>query len=166
MVIPQNIFLYYGTNQISLFSIILRNAFLAPRVNQILNKCLNGSLSRLCNLYFRLHKKWCLQKCYSVKKWMMLIIIDKSVFTNMTLTNNKGRGYSIDFPRVSRYCTWVFFPKIITAIQISGRKRFLVLSTTKNWKRHLSGKLIKKSQVSHASENKPKITESILISFI
>ena len=36
------LFLYYRTNQISLGCIILQNAFSCTRVNQIVNKCLNG----------------------------------------------------------------------------------------------------------------------------
>ena len=36
------LFLYYGTNKISLGFIILQNAFYGTRVNQIVNKCLNG----------------------------------------------------------------------------------------------------------------------------
>ena len=37
-----------------------------------------------------------------------------------------------------------------------------MVSTTKNWKWHFSGKLIKKLQVSHTSGNRLKITESAL----
>ena len=36
------LFLYYRTNKISLGCIILQNAFSGTRVNQIVNKCLNG----------------------------------------------------------------------------------------------------------------------------
>ena len=36
------LFLYYGTNKISLGCIILQNAFYGTRVYQIVNKCLNG----------------------------------------------------------------------------------------------------------------------------
>ena len=56
-------------------------------VNQIVNKGLvNHLVIAICHL--QLCKKWCLQNLYTIKKWMMLEIIDKNSFKIMTLPNN------------------------------------------------------------------------------
>ena len=38
--------------------------------------------------HFKLRKKWCLQNFYSIKKWMMLEIVDKNASKIMTLPSN------------------------------------------------------------------------------
>ena len=49
---------------------------------------MNVLLSHFCNLLISVPKKWCLQNFCSIKKWMMLIIVDKSIFKIITWPNN------------------------------------------------------------------------------
>ena len=92
VVIPQNnTFLYDRTNEITLGSIILWNAFLAPEYIKWkkYDWMVNCLIFSIC--YFQVCKKimfLCLQKFCSIRKWMMLKIVDKNVFKIMTLSNN------------------------------------------------------------------------------
>ena len=60
--------------------------FFVIQVNQIIKtsmvKCL---VLAICD--FQLLKKWWLQNCYSIKKWMMLQNFDENVFEIMTIPN-------------------------------------------------------------------------------
>ena len=49
---------------------------------------MNVLLSHFSNLLISVPKKWCLQNFCSIKKWMMLIIVDKSIFKIITWLNN------------------------------------------------------------------------------
>ena len=82
-----NTFLYYRTNYISLCWIVLRNAFLASGWIRIKNIWMINSLV-FSNCYFRLCKNWYLQNFCLIKKWMMLEIVDESIFRIITLPNN------------------------------------------------------------------------------
>ena len=55
--------------------------FFDTRANQIESKYLNGLNCLVFSIcYFWLRKKWCLQNFCLIKKWMMLEIVNKSVF--------------------------------------------------------------------------------------
>ena len=64
-----------------------KKCFPCTRVYQIGNECFEWLIVvSIC--YFRLGKKRCLKNFCSIKKWVMVVIVDKNVFKIMTLLNN------------------------------------------------------------------------------
>ena len=64
----------------------VKKCFSGIRVNQ--NKKIFEWLIVFSNCYFRLCENWYLQNFCLIKNWMMLEIVDKSVYKIMTLSNN------------------------------------------------------------------------------
>ena len=64
------------------------NDFMKYQVNQTVNKDLNVELSPLAICHSQIGKKWCLQNFHSVKKWVMLEIVDENASKIMKLPNN------------------------------------------------------------------------------